>query len=58
MGGGQKAEVASLIRDNQKNFSRLHVVVDACVITLSYFFAWALTIYRPLCGNCSACQKL
>ena len=31
-----------MIKDNQKNFSRLHVVIDACVITLSYMFAWAL----------------
>ena len=51
MGGGQKAEVASLIRDNQKNFSRLHVVVDACVITLSYFFAWVLRFIGPFAAT-------
>ena len=40
-----------LIKDNQKNFSRLHVVIDACVITLSYMFAWALRFIGPFAAN-------
>lgn len=43
--------MASLIRDNQKNFSRLHVVVDACVITLSYFFAWVIRFIGPFAAT-------
>ena len=40
-----------MIKDNQKNFSRLHVVIDACVITLSYMFAWALRFIGPFAAN-------
>ncbi len=40
-----------MIKDNQKNFSRLHVVIDACVITLSYMFAWALSFIGPFAAN-------
>ena len=40
-----------MIRDNQKNFSRLHVVVDAGVITLSYFIAWALRFIGPFAAS-------
>ncbi len=29
-----------LIKDNQKYFNRLHVVIDGCVIAVSYLLAW------------------
>ena len=29
-----------LIKDNQKYFNRLHVIIDAAVITISYLLAW------------------
>ncbi len=29
-----------LIKDNQKYFNRLHVIIDAAVITVSYLLAW------------------
>lgn len=31
-----------MIKENQKHFNRLHVVVDAFVIILSYFMAWMI----------------
>lgn len=31
-----------MIRDNQRLFNRLHVVIDALVIAVSYLFAWFL----------------
>ncbi|MCR5222040.1 MAG: undecaprenyl-phosphate glucose phosphotransferase, partial [Lachnospiraceae bacterium] len=31
-----------MIKDNQRIFNRLHVVIDAMVIALSYLFAWFL----------------
>ncbi len=31
-----------MIKENQKHFNRLHVVVDAFVIILSYFMAWII----------------
>ena len=31
-----------LIKDNQKFFNRLHVVIDACVIAVSYSLSWLL----------------
>ena len=40
-----------MIKDNQKNFSRLHVVIDACVITISYFCAWALRFIGPFAAS-------
>jgi len=32
--------VSGLIKDNQKYFNQLHVLLDAIIITLSYLFAW------------------
>ena len=40
-----------MIKDNQKNFSRLHVVIDACVITLSYMCAWAIRFVGPFAAT-------
>lgn len=34
----------AMIKDNQKYFNRLHVVIDAIVIALSYLLAWWLKI--------------
>ena len=31
-----------MIKDNQKFFNRLHVVIDACVIAVSYSLSWLL----------------
>lgn len=31
-----------MIKENQKHFNRLHVVIDAFVIILSYFMAWII----------------
>ncbi|MBQ6322583.1 MAG: undecaprenyl-phosphate glucose phosphotransferase [Lachnospiraceae bacterium] len=44
-----------MIRDNQVHFNRLHVVIDAFVIILSYVLAWnfhfhILTGHRPVGG--------
>lgn len=44
-----------MIKDNQKKFNRLHVILDAVVIILSYFLAWGLLIleirmFRPGVG--------
>lgn len=33
-----------MIKDNQRYFNRLHVVIDACVIALSYVIAWYAVI--------------
>lgn len=34
-----------MIRDNQKHFNRLHVVLDACVIAGSYLTAWVVQFH-------------
>ena len=31
-----------LIKDNQKNFSRLHMLIDVFVIAASYALAWLI----------------
>ena len=31
-----------MIKDNQQHFNRMHVFIDACVVVLSYVFAWWL----------------
>lgn len=37
-----------MIKDNQKHFSRLHVVIDAAVVVISYIIAWWLKFESPL----------
>ncbi len=37
-----------MIKDNQKNFSRLHVAIDILVISFSYICAWAIRFVGPL----------
>lgn len=36
-----------MIKDNQKYFNRLHVLIDAFVIALSYFLAWLVRFEGP-----------
>ena len=35
-------QYTTLIKENQKHFNRLHVVLDAFVIVVSYFIAWVI----------------
>ncbi|MBE6014891.1 MAG: undecaprenyl-phosphate glucose phosphotransferase [Lachnospiraceae bacterium] len=37
-----------MIRDNQKYFNRMHVIIDGLVIVISYFFAWFLKFQSGL----------
>lgn len=37
-----------MIKDNQKHFSRLHVVIDAAIVVISYIIAWWLKFESPL----------
>lgn len=34
--------MTSVIKDNQKYFNRLHVVLDAAVIAFSYWLSWVI----------------
>lgn len=36
-----------MIKDNQKNFSRLHMLIDIFVITISYVCAWVIRFIGP-----------
>ena len=36
-----------MIKDNQKYFNRLHVVLDAVIIAVSYMLAWYLKFASP-----------
>ncbi len=40
-----------MIKDNQKYFNRMHVVVDALVIVISYLTAWVLKFRTTLFGH-------
>lgn len=40
-----------MIKENQKHFNRLHVVIDAFVIALSYFLAWVIKFYVPFLND-------
>lgn len=40
-----------MIKDNQKHFNRLHVVIDAAVIGVSYLTAWSLKFETNLFGE-------
>lgn len=37
-----------MIKDNQKHFNRLHVVIDAIIVVISYIIAWWLKFESPL----------
>lgn len=40
-----------MIKDNQKHFNRLQVVIDAFVIAVSYLLAWVVRFYAQLTGG-------
>lgn len=40
-----------MIQDNQKNFSRLHMLIDALVIACSYLCAWAIRFVGPFADS-------
>lgn len=40
-----------MIKDNQKNFTRLHVAIDIIVIAFSYIFAWFFRFVGPLADS-------
>ena len=40
-----------MIKDNQKNFSRLHMIIDAIVLVLSYFLAWLIRFVGPMAAT-------
>ena len=40
-----------MIKENQKHFNRLQVVIDAFVIALSYFLAWVIKFYAPFLND-------
>ncbi|MGB8453987.1 MAG: undecaprenyl-phosphate glucose phosphotransferase [Anaerocolumna sp.] len=37
-----------MIKDNQKTFNRIHVIIDGCLLALSYVFSYYLRFYTPL----------
>jgi len=37
-----------MIKDNQKTFNKLHVVIDGCLLALSYLFSYYLRFYSPI----------
>lgn len=37
-----------MIKDNQKTFNRIHVIIDAILLALSYVFSYYLRFYSPL----------
>jgi Undecaprenyl-phosphate glucose phosphotransferase len=37
-----------MIKDNQKMFNRVHVLMDACVIVIAYLLTYYLRFYSPL----------
>lgn len=40
-----------MIKDNQKYFNRLHILIDALIIVLSYALAWYLKFAGPFSDN-------
>ncbi len=40
--------VIFMIKDNQKSFNRLHVIIDGCLLALSYLFSYYLRFKSPL----------
>lgn len=39
-----------MIKDNQKYFNRMQVLIDACVVAVSYWFAWFLKFETNIFG--------
>ena len=40
-----------MLKDNEKNFSRLHMIIDAVVLVLSYFLAWLIRFVGPMAAT-------
>ncbi|MCR4651877.1 MAG: undecaprenyl-phosphate glucose phosphotransferase [Lachnospiraceae bacterium] len=40
-----------MIKDNQRYFNRLHVLLDACIIALSYIISWYLKFEGPFANE-------
>ena len=40
-----------MIKDNQKIFNRLHLVVDAVVVAISYLLAWYIKFATVIAGT-------
>ncbi len=40
-----------MIKDNQQHFNRLHVVIDACVVIVSYVLAWWVKVVLEASGD-------
>ena len=40
-----------MLKDNEKNFSRLHMIIDAIVLVLSYFLAWLIRFVGPMAAT-------
>ncbi len=39
-----------MIKDNQKTFNRIHIIIDGCLLALSYVVSYYLRFYSPLRG--------
>lgn len=37
-----------MINDNQKTFNRIHIIIDGCLLALSYVISYYLRFYSPL----------
>lgn len=37
-----------MIKDNQKTFNRIHVIIDGCLLALSYVISYFVRFYSPL----------
>ena len=40
-----------MLKDNEKNFSRLHMLVDTIVLVISYFLAWMIRFVGPMAAT-------
>lgn len=40
-------KVIYMIKENQKTFNRIHVIIDGCLLALSYLFSYYLRFYSP-----------
>ena len=40
-----------MLKDNEKNFSRLHMLIDTIVLVLSYFLAWLIRFVGPMAAT-------
>ena len=40
-----------MLKDNEKKFSRLHMIIYAIVLVLSYFLAWLIRFVGPMAAT-------